>query len=142
MGISIYAKKNPRKIIDLGMGGFLRLRRKVAELAGEPWASHYKKLTDTVPSLCDNQFYEDFDSKTEQLLIKKAVSVKLVDFCLQSDVEGAIRYGACKQLLKIIGNYDDDILYGYAGRKDCAMFKDFKTILQECADKKCDMVWS
>lgn len=141
MGISIYAKKDPQKIIDLGMGGFLNLRKQVAELAGEPWASHYKKLTDTPFSQQNKQFYEDFDNETMRLLSKKNVSVKVVDFCLQSDCEGAIRYGACKQLLKIIGDYDDDILYGYAGRKDCAMFKDFKAILQECADKKCDMVW-
>ena len=52
--------------------------------------------------------------------------MKIVDFCLQSDCEGSIRYGACKELLKVIGNYDDNICYGYAGREDCAMFRDFK----------------
>lgn len=75
------------------------------------------------------------------MLNKKCVSVKIVDFCLQSDCEGSIRYGACKELLKVIGNYDDNICYGYAGREDCAMFRDFKKILEDCAEHKCNMVW-
>lgn len=31
---------------------------------------------------------------------------------------------------------------GYIGRPDCAKFRDFKAILQDCADNKCDMIWS
>lgn len=115
MGISIYAKKDPQKVIDLGMGGFFNLRKTVSNLAGEPWASHYKKLTDTLLSRQADKFWEEFDNETERLIAKKAVSIKLVDFCLQPDTRGAIHYGACKQLLKIIGDYDDDILYGYWG---------------------------
>lgn len=99
MGISIYAKKDPQKVIDLGMGGFFNLRKTVSNLAGEPWASHYKKLTDTPFFQQNKQFYEDFDNETMRLLSKKTVSVKVVDFCLQSDCEGAIHYGACKQLV-------------------------------------------
>lgn len=67
--------------------------------------------------------------------------IKVVDFLLQSDCSGSIRFGACKQILKVIGDYDDDICYGYAGRKDCAMFRDFKAILQDCVDTKSDLVW-
>lgn len=44
-------------------------------------------------------------------------------------------------VIKVIGDYDDAIHYGYAGRKDCAMFRDFKAILTDCAVHKCDMVW-
>lgn len=39
-------------------------------------------------------------------------------------------------------DYDDNVLYGYIGRPDCAKFRDFKAILQDCADNKCDMIWS
>ena len=53
-----------------------------------------------------------------------------------------IRYGACKNILKVIGDYDDNILYGYCGRPDCAKFADFKSILQDCVDTKSDMIWS
>ena len=129
----------PKVSIIMGSGGFLRLRSKISELVGEPWASHYKALVEE--RIRDEKerekFYEDFDKKTEELLNKKRVSVKIVDFCLQSDCEGSIRYGACKELLKVIGNYDDNICYGYAGREDCAMFRDFKKILEDCAEHKC-----
>lgn len=30
---------------------------------------------------------------------------------------------------------------GVTTRKDCAMFRDFKAVLQDCVDNKCDMVW-
>lgn len=88
------------------------------------------------------QAYNAFDAETERLLAEKKVSFKVVDFLLQPDCEGLIRYGACKELLKIIGDYDDNVLYGYIGRQDCAKFRDFKAILQDCADNKCDMIWS
>lgn len=95
MGVTISCTKTGRTI-DMGSGGFLRLRSKISELVGEPWASHYKALVEE--RICDEKererFYEDFDKKTEELLNKKCVSVKIVDFCLQSDCEGSIRYGA------------------------------------------------
>lgn len=142
MGVTISCTKTGRTI-DVGSGGFLRLRSKISELVGEPWASHYRALVEE--RICDEKerekFYEDFDKKTEALLNKNRISVKIVDFCLQSDCEGSIRYGACKELLKVIGNYDDNICYGYAGREDCAMFRDFKKILEDCAEHKCNMVW-
>ncbi len=142
MGVTIRAKKDPQKSIDLGYGGFRRLRAKVAELGGEPWASHYGSLAAALPSQRTSAFYKAFDAKTQELLDAKKVSIKMVDFCMQSDGGGAIRYGACKLLLKAIGDYDDEKLcYGYSGRLDCATFHDFKKILQECAMKKCDMVW-
>lgn len=76
---------------------------------------------------------------------KNAITVEIELSC--SELETAYReqeryYGACKELLKIIGDYDDNVLYGYIGRPDCAKFRDFKAILQDCADNKCDMIWS
>ena len=83
MGVTISCTKTGRTI-DVGSGGFLRLRSKISELVGEPWASHYKALVEE--RICDEKerekFYEDFDKKTEELLNKKCVSVKIVDFCL------------------------------------------------------------
>lgn len=127
----------------MGAGGFFRLRHKVAYLAGDPWASHYGKLN-RVPTFDPEraEFFVAFDAETERLIAAKKVPVKLLDFCLQLDCEGAIRYGACKLLLQIIGDYDDDILYGYAARPDCAMFHHFKAILQDCVETKSDMVWA
>lgn len=142
MGVTIRCKKTGRSI-DLGYGGFANPREKVAELCGDPWASHYAQLGHA-PYLGQEAkaFYKEFDNETVRILDAKKVSIKIVDFCLQSDCEGSIRYGACKQILKVIGDYDDKICYGYVGRPDCAMFRDFKAILQDCVENKCDMVWS
>ena len=136
MGVTISCKKTGQSI-DMGYGGFNRLRNKVAELAGGPFAEHYSSLN----PFGDKEYFDEFDRKTREILENKQADIKIVDFLLQSDCEGKIRYGACKNILKAIGNYDDDILYGYCGRPDCAKFKDFKAILEDCVDNKCDMIW-
>lgn len=141
MGVTIRCKKTGHSI-DIGSGGFLCLRRKISDLVGDPWAAHYRHLTDSSPVDRPEDWYKKFNQITQSLIETRRVSVKIVDFLLQSDCSGAIRYGACKQLLKVIGDYDDNILYGYAGRPDCAMFKDFKRLLEECAENKCDLEWS
>ena len=37
---------------------------------------------------------------------------------------------------KFIKDYDDDYVYGYIGRPDRAMFKDFKRIVRECVEDR------
>ena len=143
MGVTIKCKKTGRDI-DLGYGGFARLRNKVAELMGEPFYSHYMKLDKAPVSMRpdeEKKFYTEWDVEAIRPVRENDLPVKVVNFLLESDCEGKIRYGACKAILKVIGDYDDNICYGYAGRSDCAMFRDFKAILQDCVDNKCDMVW-
>ena len=72
----------------------------------------------------------------------KAVHVKIVDFLLQSDIAGRIRYGACKEILTVIGDYDDDYCYGYAALPNQARFQDFKNLLRSCVEYKKDLRWS
>ncbi len=141
MGVTLLCQKSGHGI-DMGYGGFWNLRSKVADLAGEPFASHYKGVR-TAPFFGEarKKYFEAFDRKTEELIRDKKVLLKIVDFCLQPDAGGVIHYGACKEILKIIGSYDDNIMYGYCGRPDCAMFKDFKALLIKCVKNKCDLVW-
>lgn len=143
MGVTIACKKGPdRHAIDMGAGGFLRLRRKVSDLVGEPWASHYRKLTDgSFSDTHSAEWLDAFDKETEELIRRKKIRVRTVDFLMQSDVAGAIRWGACRQLLDTIGDYDDDVLYGYWGRPDCARFRDFRRLLELCVERRCDLVW-
>ena len=136
MGVSISCKKTG-KSIDMGYGGFFNLRKKVAELAGGPFAEHYASLK----TFGNEEYFEAFNRRTSEILEKKQADIKIVDFCLQSDCDGKIHYGACKNILKAIGDYADNIAYGYFGRPDCAMFKDFKEILEDCVKNKCDMIW-
>lgn len=139
MGISIQCKKTHHSF-SLSCGGFLRLRRRVAILAGEPFASHYKSLLEHQQNFCGvDPFYEEFDRKTDTMILKKQVSVKIADFCLQPDCNGYIHFGACKKLLEIIGDYSNNNNYGYAHRP--VGFADFTALLKECVEHKCDLVW-
>lgn len=145
MGISLYCNKT-KTSIDLGYGGFNNLRNKVAELAGGPFYPHYLLLSEPdIMFMADEnkrkEFFDNYNERTEEIIKTKQADVKIVDFLLQSDCEGRIRYGACKNILKVIGDYDDDILYGYCGRSDCAKFSDFKQILKECVEHKSDLIW-
>ena len=145
MGVTLKCKKTGNNI-DRGYGGFLQLRRKVAQLYSDEFGKHYSELVVGEPIGVGEKekmaWYEQYDAKTEKMIRDGRLDIKIADFCYQSDAGGSIRYGACKNILKAIGDYDDDILYGYWGRADCARFKDFKNLLQECVDNKCSLVWS
>ena len=41
----------------------------------------------------------------------------------------------------VLKDYDDDICYGYCGRSDCAMFKDFKQLIKDGADTEMGIEW-
>ena len=143
MGVTIKCKKTGREI-DLGYSGFMRLRNKVAELMGEPFYGHYEKLCNApiiMQPEVEEKFWKDWATEADRILAENHFPVKVVKFLLAPDSEATTRYGACKEILMVIGDYDDNICYGYAGRSDCAMFRDFKAILQDCVENKCDMVW-
>lgn len=144
MGVTISCKKTGNDI-DLGYGGFNRFRNKVAKLVGNPFSDHYLELDKTEVAMLSGEekdkYFRDYDDLTEQMIKENKVNIKVADFLYQSDCEGKIRYGACKELLKVIGDYDDNILYGYCGRPDCAKFCDFVSVLKDCAENKCDMIW-
>ena len=143
MGVSIRCQKTGRTI-DLGYFGFARLRRKVAELARGPFFTLYQEVQG-YSSLSSTESPEEFDARInaelERLVAAKQVDLKIADFLLQPDERGKIRYGACKNILKAIGDYNDKVLYGYAGRPDCARFSDFRRILEDCAATKSDLTW-
>ncbi len=42
---------------------------------------------------------------------------------------------------EVIKDYDDSICYGYCGREDCAMFRDFKDVVRDCIENNCEMTW-
>ena len=142
MGVTIKCKKTGREM-DMGYFGFFKLRAKVAELVGSEVGEHYKKLDDSlgIPYPERENVLKSYDDETERLVENKVLPIKIADFLYQSDCDGKIRYGACKEILKVIGDYDNGVIYGYAGRKNPAKFKDFKEILQDCVDNKCFMIW-
>lgn len=140
MGVTINSKNNS---IDLGYAGFNRLRLKVAELTGEEIGEHYKEL-DKGMFLYGKEkedFFKKYNKKISELEEKFKIPYGILDFLYASDCGGKIGLRKCKQIYKVIKDYDDDILYGYCGRSDCAKFKDFKGIVKDCIDNKCAMEW-
>ena len=138
MGVTLLCEHTKRNM-DMGYFGFNRLRIKIAELAGEPFFTHYTKL-DELQFASEERFLE-FDRMTEHMVRAGEVSPHVVYFCLQSDCGGYVTWKTCRKLLQIIGDYDDKIAYGYAARPNSG-FSTFKQILKDCVKHKCSMRWN
>jgi len=140
MGVTIRSKNNS---IDMGYGGFSRLRGKIAELTGKEIGEHYKDLDKGMflSGLEKEAFFESYNKKISELEEAFKIPSGILDFLYAPDCEGKITLQKCKQLYEVIKGYDDDTLYGYCGRNDCAKFKDFKEIIKYCIDNNCDMAW-
>ena len=134
MGVCIKCKKTGNGY-DLGYGSFAALRIKIATLCCPEFGEIY---VDTYNESHDDEYFI-FNKSINELISNKKISLKVIDFCFPSDAEGAIRYGACKEILKKISGYEGKEIYGYVHK----MFtiKDFANLLQECVDNKCDLIW-
>ena len=140
MGVTIGSKKYS---IDMGCGGFNNLRKKVAELTGKEIGEHYKELDKGmfISGTEREDFFKKYNKKIGDLENTFKIPRGILMFLYASDCEGEITSSKCKQIYEVIKDYDDDILYGYCGRSDCAKFKDFKEIVKDCIDNKCAMEW-
>ena len=140
MGVTIESKNHS---MDLGYGGFYNLREKIAELTASDIYEHYKKLGDAPYDEEKRKwFFEEYDSKISEISKKYRGEKDLIlNFLYASDGNGTISVEACKAIYEVIKDYDDDILYGYIGKKDCARFRDFKEIVKDCIDNECEMEW-
>ncbi len=144
MGVTLRNKEDYIGI-DLGYYGFYKLRQKVADLAGDDIGEHYRKLNqvpiyDTAERM---RFLKEYNAKIDELDRKyEGNRTHILDFLYASDCGGTLSVEGCKSLYEVIKNYDDDVLYGYSGRSDCALFQDFKKIVKECIENNCEMTWS
>ena len=139
MGVTIKSSKHS---IDLGGGGFKRLRTKVAELAAPDIFEHYKKLDEYLRSPNRKTFFEDYDAKIAELDKKYEGKMSdILDFLYAGDCNAEMDADHCRSIYEVIKDYDDDILYGYAGRKDCAKFADFKKIVKDGIDSGDGFSW-
>lgn len=141
MGLTINSKNHS---IDLSYSGFYRLRVKVAELTAPDIYEHYKKLNDwryVLVSKGEN-FFTEYDKKIVELDEKyDGKYTQVLEFLYTSDSHGEADAEHCKSVYEIIKDYDDDICYGYCGRSDCVMFKDFKQLIEDGADTGTGIEW-
>lgn len=87
-------------------------------------------------------FYKSYNAKIAELDKKyKGRMSDILDFLYESDCSAEMDAAHCRSIYEVIKNYDDDILYGYAGRKDCAKFADFKKIVKDGIDSGDGFSW-
>lgn len=139
MGLTI---RNKNTSIDMGYGGFYNLRKNIAGIYSPSFKELYEEWTG--PLFINDLSDEEGNKRLAELYKQKILTDEddiVLDFLFASDSEGKISVKGCKRLYAIIKDYDDDILYGYCGRKDCAKFKDFKNIVAECAKNRWVLSW-
>ena len=132
--------RNKNKSIDMGYGGFFNLRKNIAGIFSpdfkefyEEWTKPSSKITDEEGNFKLMEFYNKgvFNDNDDDIL----------NFLFASDCDGKISAKTCKKLYNRIRDYDDNILYGYIGRPDCAKFSDFKEIVADCAKNHLVLSW-
>lgn len=143
MGITIWSKNCEA---DCGYGGFMRLRKKVADLTSPEIGAFYRKLFDDEPlsEPESTKFFVQYDKDFLVLnnkLKKEPKKLRILDFLYQSDCEGKVGVRTCRAIWEVIKDYDDNYCYGYAGRSDCMRWSDFKQIVQDCIESKTPMHW-
>lgn len=141
MGITIYSAN---KSHDLPYGGFIRLRRTIANLCPCEIRDHYLFMVDHyIELIYHEEELNKYNAKTEELYVKhKQRYGKVIDFLYAPDTDAELTYGTAKQILAVIGDYRDDKIYGYAGWGDRAMrFNDFIAILEDAVQSKKKWGW-
>lgn len=142
MGLTIRSKNHS---IDIGSGGFFRLRMKIAELTNKEISDHYKVLASEEYIHMVYHGFEEYDKKTEELYERYRKEYgKVIDFLYAPDTKAKMTYGCAKQILKAIGDRADmdDMVIGYAGWGEyAARFKDFRKILEDAAETKKGFRW-
>lgn len=140
MGVTI---ESPNYSIDIGCGGFYRLRQKIADLSNPVLSYHYQKLFDGISFYGEDRenFFEKYNKKTEAIKEQYNIPDGIIDFLYLSDAGATLPVEECKELWNVIKNIEDDFCIGYVGRKDCAMFSDFKDIVLDCIENNIYMCW-
>lgn len=132
MGITISSK---RYSCDMGYGGFGRFRNKVSEKVSVKFHEHYTSMdTPEVMFLTGDkraEFFKKYDATTKELIEQGEISIEVANFLYQPDCDGSIDRKQAKQIYALIKECDDNILFGYVGRNDCAKMSDLKRIFSD-----------
>ena len=132
MGITISSK---RYGCDMGYGGFGRFRNIVAEKVNEKVYSHYSCLSETETMFLSgnksDEFFDKYNAKTEDLIKQGELTEEIANFLYQPDCEGKVNRNQAKEIYELIKDCDDNIVFGYIGRADCAKMSDLKKIFSD-----------
>ena len=141
MGVTI---SSHRHSIDMGAGGYLRLRQTVSKLLNcKEFSDAYAELALPPFKKCQERgflslddYYEDHDNRVVAICEANKLDPEIVNWLYSSDCGCSVTPKTCRHLWKLIEDYDDNVIYGYCGRPNAARFKDFKQIVEECAKER------
>lgn len=140
MGVTI---ANHKRSIDMGSGGYSRLRETVSKLLNcKEFAEAYAELPIAFMErqrrgfATMEEYYEDHDRRVLEICESNHLDEDVVNWLYSSDCGYSASPKTCRHLWWLIKDYDDNFIYGYCGRPDAARFKDFKQIVEECAKER------
>ena len=119
----------------MGYAGFNRLRSTVAKQVSDEFYEHYMLLSDPevmrLTGIERKEFFKKYDAKTFEYIEENKVTAEIYNFLYQPDCEGSVDRKQAKMIYNLIKNCDDDIIFGYVGREDCAKMADVKQIFSD-----------
>lgn len=119
----------------MGYGGFGRFRNAVAEKVNDDFYKHYLELSSPEAMFLfgseREKYFQKYDATTKEFVNKNIVTVEVANFLYQSDCGGKVDRKQAKQIYGLIKECDDNIVFGYIGRSDCAKMSDLKKIFSD-----------
>ena len=130
-----------KRSYDVGFYAFNRFRNIVAKKIDKHFHDHYSRLSRpevmAFLTICTNdeilEFKKNFDFMIEQFIKQKIITKNVANFLTQSAC-GKINGAQAKEVYELIKDCDNDIIFGFAGRKDCTKMSDLKKIFSDGID--------
>ena len=115
----------------MGCGGFMMFRLRVAYEANQLVGNHYENLTNAPLISGREEFFKEYNKKTNEYVESGKLKAEVANFLYQSDCDGKINKKQANEIFKLIKDVDDEIKYGHYWREDCATMKDLKLIFSD-----------
>jgi hypothetical protein len=138
MGLTISSNKIETSF-ECGYLTFGFFRNKIAKALDAEFGEHYATLSN-YENTKDN--YESFNKKTKEILERKNLDVRVVDFLFQPDSKGSIRPRQCKSLAELIKKSKENFVLSYGAYIKPNEKELIVSFLEECYSKKTWMKWS
>lgn len=131
--------------LDLSYSAFDRFRTRIAYLASEAFGQHYDSLSNAM-FLCDSErreFFKAFDEQTRVFVLEGIVSAEVVNFCMQSDLEGELDLRQVEHVLALMeaSSDSDDKIYGYMGRPNPTTWGELKDLFRDSLKTEQPVRW-
>ncbi len=116
----------------MGYSGFGRFRNIVAGAVGAEFQEHYFELSSPGAMFSNRtEYFEKYNAKTEEFVERNEVTEAVANFLFQSDCGGKVDRKQANEIYELIKGCDDEIVFGYIGRSDCAKMLDLKKIFSD-----------